>query len=493
MVVRGSGRAAARGAVALGVITVVLSLAGVALAAVPETTVSTDPYTNNTSFHATEVEPDTFAFGKTIVGTFQVGRFSDGGASNVGWATSTDGGVTWTHGFLPSTTVFATPAGPWARVSDPAVSYDPKHKVWMISTLGIDSSVMGRAVLISRSTDGGLTWQAPVTASLGVGSAFYDKEWVACDVRAVSPNYGNCYTEWDNANAGNRLLMSRSTDGGLTWTASSVPSASVIGGQPLALPNGTVVVPIDNGSETAIESFVSHDGGATYTGPNAISTLTSHTPRGGLRSDALPSAEVDAAGKVYVVWQDCRFRTGCTANDIVMSTSTDGVTWSPVVRIPFSTTTSTNDSFIPGIGVDRSTSGSTARLGVTAYFYPNTSCTTATCQLMAGFVSSADGGSTWSARQTLLGPLTLTWLPRTTLGYMVGDYISTSWSAGKAHPIVANATSGTCVVTTVGSCHEFMVTPTNGLRAGGAIPVGRERPVPGARSDHPARRGATAF
>src|SRR5690349_20656193 len=109
MVVRGSGRTAARGAVALGVITVVLSLAGVALAAVPETTVSTDPYTNNTSFHATEVEPDTFAFGKTIVGTFQVGRFSDGGASNVGWATSTDGGVTWTHGFLPSTTVFATP------------------------------------------------------------------------------------------------------------------------------------------------------------------------------------------------------------------------------------------------------------------------------------------------------------------------------------------------------------------------------------------------
>ena len=30
-----------------------------------------------------------------------------------------------------------------------------------------------------------------------------------------------------------------------------------------------------------------------------------------LHSTNMPSAEVDGAGTVYVVWQDCRFRTRC--------------------------------------------------------------------------------------------------------------------------------------------------------------------------------------
>jgi len=34
--------------------------------------ISSDPFTNSTSQHATEVEPDTFASGSTFVSTFQV-------------------------------------------------------------------------------------------------------------------------------------------------------------------------------------------------------------------------------------------------------------------------------------------------------------------------------------------------------------------------------------------------------------------------------------
>ena len=99
--------------------------------------VSSDPYTNPSSMHATQVEPDTFAHGSTIVSAFQSGRFSDGGSSNIGWATSTDNGATWQHGFLPGTTVYATPAGPWPRISDPAVAYDAKHGVWLIVALPV--------------------------------------------------------------------------------------------------------------------------------------------------------------------------------------------------------------------------------------------------------------------------------------------------------------------------------------------------------------------
>src|SRR5919108_241997 len=101
-----------------------LGAPGTALAAVPLTTVSTDPYTNLSSYHQTEVEPDTFSFGSTVVAAFQVGRFSDGGSSNLGYATSTDNGTTWTSGFLPGTTKYADPPGPWARISDPSVTYD---------------------------------------------------------------------------------------------------------------------------------------------------------------------------------------------------------------------------------------------------------------------------------------------------------------------------------------------------------------------------------
>ena len=57
--------------------------------------------------------------GSTIVAVTQVGRFSAGSASNVGWATSTDNGATWKNGFLPDTTTYSTPAGPYDRVSDP--------------------------------------------------------------------------------------------------------------------------------------------------------------------------------------------------------------------------------------------------------------------------------------------------------------------------------------------------------------------------------------
>src|SRR5206468_3877912 len=82
-----------------------------------------------------------------------------------------------------------------------------------VLAFGMASSPFGApsAVLTSRSTDGGLTWQNPVTVSLGQ-SSFYDKNWIACDTWASSPNYGNCYTEWDDFGIGNRIFMSRSTD-----------------------------------------------------------------------------------------------------------------------------------------------------------------------------------------------------------------------------------------------------------------------------------------
>src|SRR5438270_12755542 len=61
-------------------------------------TVSQDPFTNPASYHQTAVEPDLLAHGGELVSAFQLGRVFDGGAADIGWATSFDGGRSWSHG-----------------------------------------------------------------------------------------------------------------------------------------------------------------------------------------------------------------------------------------------------------------------------------------------------------------------------------------------------------------------------------------------------------
>jgi hypothetical protein len=435
----------------------------VAVAAASLIQISSDTFTNTTSQHATEVEPDTFSFGPTIVMATQAGRFSNGGASDIAWSTSIDGGNTWTSGTLPGLTVFT--GGTYDRVSDPSVSYDPKHNVWIITGLAISTpgtAVNGTGISVNRSTDGGLTWANASNAAVATGTQNFDKDWVVCDTVSTSPNYGNCYVEWDDNGNGNRILMSTSTDGGLTWGApvATANSATGLGGQPLTLPNGTVVVPIANANETAILAFTSTNGGTSWTAPVTVSTVRMHTDAGKIRSGPLPSAAVDANGKVYVVWQDCRFITRCAANDIVMSTSSNGTTWSAVTRIPIDTTAAKVDHFIPGIAADPTTSSPSVHLGLAFYYYPVAACSPSTCQLDVGYVSSTNGGTTWSTKTQLAGPLTLSWLANTTQGSMVGDYISTSFANGKAFPAFALATAKT------GSTfHEAINTVTGGLSA----------------------------
>src|SRR5206468_1863620 len=194
-----------------------------------------------------------------------------------------------------------------------------------------------------------------------------------------------------------------------------------------------------------IESFSSSDGGTSWSAPVVVAQVNDHPVAGGLRSDALPSAAMDAAGNVYVVWQDCSFRASCASNDLVMSTSADGVSWTTPARTPIDALASTVDHFTPGLGIDPGTSGATAHLGLTYYYYPQANCTATTCALYAGFISSLDGGGTWSAATPLAGPMSLHWLPNTSSGRMVADYIATSFAGGKAYGFfaAAKANSGT--------------------------------------------------
>ncbi len=404
--------------------------------------VSQDPYTNQTSEHKTQVEPDTYSSGSTIVSAFQTARFATGGSDDIGWATSTNNGKTWQHGFLPDTTTYSTPAGIYARVSDPSVAYDAKHKVWIVSYLGLypNGNTNEVDVDVSQSTDGGLTWGNPVVVDNS--GAFFDKNWSVCDDTTGSKFYGNCYTEFDNTDLGDLEQMSTSTDGGNTWGAPLAPSNNPhgLGGQPLTQPNGTVIVPFASDSGP-IEAFTSTNGGKSWTAAVTVSNVETFFENASIRNPDLPSAEIDGAGNVYVAWYDCRFEKSCSANDIVFSTSSDGTHWSAPQLIPADPVGSNVDHFLPGIGVDKSTSGSSAHITVLYYYFTNASCNNSTCQLDVGTTSSTDGGATWTAGTQLAGPMMLTWLANAG-GYFVGDYNSVSFLAnGKAYSVFAVATA----------------------------------------------------
>jgi hypothetical protein len=443
---------------------------------------STDKFTNSDSVHRTEVEPDFFSWGNTIVGTFHVARVPGSigwGSADVGWSTSTDGGKTWTYGILPGLTD-KYKNGPYGWAADPSVAYDAKHKQWLISTLPLlhqeNSNTIGD-VAVSRSSDG-IHWGKPIIIDKTLED---DKNWTTCDNTPTSPYYGNCYTEWDQAYGSGQVLMSTSHDGGLTWSAgkSSADGATGLGAEPVVQPNGTVIVPFNGGG---VDVFRSTDGGNTWSTTVNVASFITHQDDGDIRTGFdLPGATIDGAGKAYVVWSDCRFRSGCSSNDVVMSSSTDGKTWSPVTRIPIDHLNSTVDHFLPGIGADPATSGSTAHLTIVYYYYPVSACNNS-CKLDVGFTTSTNGGKTWTAGKQLAGPMELTWLPVSDAGYMVADYIGVTYTNGNPRGIfaVAKAPSGALL-------NEAMYTTKEPLFAAADEPQFTsqgEKPVRGAKSDH---------
>jgi hypothetical protein len=249
---------------------------------------------------------------------------------------------------------------------------------------------------------------------------------------------------------------------------------------PLPKPNGVVVVPSSDAFISSIIAYGSRDGGNTWSSAVTIASTITHANSGGLRDLNLPSAAIDGKGRVFVAFHDCRFRAGCTSNDIVLSSSKDGRTWTSLKRVPVDATNSTVDHFLPGIEIEPGTSGATTHIAISYYFYPQANCNVNTCQLMEGFISSPDGGHTWTAPTTLAGPFKLSWLANTDQGFMVGDYQSVSFVNSQAHPAFSTASAKT------GSTFdEPMSSPVNGLVEGLALYTSDgDRPVPNAHSDH---------
>ncbi len=237
--VRVSTRLAAVLAVLAAAVTLPLVLGAIGGAApppVPLVKVLADPFEDGLGYHGSAEEPSIFAArnparaggladSSTIVATEQVGRIYDGGASDIGYQVSVDGGKSWKHGELPLTMqggVSDTCAGQLNRASDTVTVYDQKHDVWIISTLGLANGTNVPAVYVNRGiVDFGkkdIDWGPPICQHITQPAADSpDKNWITCDNWPASKGYGNCYVEYDNNGNGNRILMQVTHDSGLTW------------------------------------------------------------------------------------------------------------------------------------------------------------------------------------------------------------------------------------------------------------------------------------
>lgn len=254
-----------------------------------------------------------------------------------GFYTSTDGGATWTDGFLPGLVKGnSTAPGSYESAGDPSVSAGPSGTFWY-ANLAFNRSDAANSVAVNRSTDGGATWSPatfPIqTSSTGGATLFNDKEWIAAD----PANSGTAYVTWtqfhttrNGTTKSSPIVISKTADGGTNWTAPVQVS-------PLAQDQGSTVVVSGSNVYVTFETFRYHghdwaaeatsaDGGATFSTKllSIINDIPSPLPGDTFRDDSFPTFAVDGSNQ-YVAWSNWN---GSNADIVVMTSTDNGATWS---------------------------------------------------------------------------------------------------------------------------------------------------------------------
>jgi hypothetical protein len=282
-------------------------------------------------------------------------RFADGGAVDISYAWTHDGGATWHHAPVPGLTRAVD--GFWDRASDPVVAFGADGSVY-ISSLVFNVGCPS-AVAVSRSTDGGATFGPPVLAhKSGKCSVSDDKNWIVADTNLGSPFYGRVYQFWTEfLRTGSPQVVRWSDDQGKHWSNTVVlgsPTENAQDSQLIIQPDGAITDvynfssggriggdvpaaiiahdaarPAAAGSGISIVARTSFDGGATWSARSVVTRNIGGGPIG-IRC-CLPLASGDPkTGRMFTVWN----ANGPGTQDAVMlSSSADGRHWSAPVQV----------------------------------------------------------------------------------------------------------------------------------------------------------------
>lgn len=276
----------------------------------------------------------------------------------IGTYFSHDGGQTWTdQGMLGGD----DPNNDWdaqgfGNTTDPSLTWDSDGNAY-VEIMVYQGSNEENILVAYKSTDKGETWVPHEVAHMPpvVGLVMdIDKNWITVDNTGGEFD-GRLYTTWTYLNCVitcHNIYFSASPDGGSTWlpprplsfTGSLLNQTST----PVVGPDGTLYIVFHDYSRNRLYLTKSMDGGLTFSQPTIISSVLPppSTLNGNVRSGPLVIAVpvVLDNGTIHVVWNQ---RGDDDSIDVVMATSTNGGnTFTSPVPITASTE---NDQFQPWI------------------------------------------------------------------------------------------------------------------------------------------------
>jgi BNR repeat protein len=314
-----------------------------------------------------------------IIGVYQQDRFMFGGARGVAASVSHDGGATWSvrypH-FSSCAGGTAANGGDYQRASDPWVTFSPDGTAYFLSlslSFAGGPSNTGSAILVSKSTDGGDTWSNPVPLVRDIGDAdvapYYFNDKPSITADPFDSSY--VYAVWD-----------RLRKPGMSDNLSAENAFSFRGDTLFAR---------------------STDGGATWSAPQTIYTRSSLTGTIGNEIVVLPD------GTLVDIFD---FLKGSGNNvpgydTMVMRSSDHGTTWSQPIEVAPDRSVATVDPdtgrnirtgcFLPLAAVDLNPAspgyGNLYAVWCDSF---GSAKTNGKVQSTMVFTQSTDGGITWS-------------------------------------------------------------------------------------------------
>lgn len=365
---------------------------------------------------------------------------------------SSDGGATWGGVDLPLPPPISQNGFDFG--SDPGVAWDLHGNVYysyIVVFFSAGGSINGTEMAVARSSDGGQSWTATFFSLAGPGN-FNDKPMIAVDTNPSSPNANTVYVAWDttvNGKGGpssSGIEFSRSTDGGVSFSAPAVISATGggqhfgIGADPFVGPDGRVYVAWHDISN-AILVRSSANGGATF---GAITTVAptriafdALIPPQNLRGALVyPACGADRStgafrGRLYCSWMDSN-SAGDT--DIFLATSTNqGATWSAPLTV--------NDDgggsyqFNQWLAVDPVT-------GAVDLSWNDSRNDPTNASTDVYFAQSTNGGASVSPNVKVTTAPTNETVAGADLGNQYGDYEGIDARGGSVHPIWTDRRAG---------------------------------------------------
>jgi hypothetical protein len=356
--------------------------------------------------------------------------------------TSHDGGKSWTRVTIPGLT--RCTGGSYDAASDPWVSAGPDGTVYFTGLpASLASELPAIALVASRSRDGGQSW-SPLT-TVAPASPRVDKEVVTA--HPTTPGYAYVvWTDFDPLFAfplHNFLQFSRTTDGGATWSAPSTIASAPPNGLDRAseirvLPNGVLLaifarIELQEDFSVIGTLLVSRslDKGLTWSAPVQIASQPIQAyfdPETGLplsnQDLVIHSAAVAPDGSVYIAWDR---PSSATSGTIDIAKSGDGgLTWSGPTPLPGVTTF----AFEPAITVDKH-----GTVGVLWYDHRNDSPGDLALTTDVWFAHSDDGGRSWSQTH-VAGPFDLRSAPMPSGFWRLGEYQGLAALAGRGFAAV---------------------------------------------------------